>query len=222
MLGVASTLVAVAALTIVFAGTGSAQNGNGGPNVVITNTPLPVTGNISATIPGNVSATIVNIPLPVGGNVNAAVTGDVTVNNPSDNPVLIRDVDAQGAKQLVQIKKSITMADGVSFGSIDFDPVPAGKALVVKHLNVFFQTQADFSKGVYAFVMTNSTAFTGFGPSDGQYFVPQQIGYGFIANEATTFYAAAEKVLRVSMLRFDSAGQASATATVTGYLVDHP
>jgi hypothetical protein len=93
-----SRIVAIAALTIVFSGTGQAQGGGSGPNVFVTNTPLPVTGNLTATIPGNVNVTG-NVNAAVTGDVNATVTGPVTVNNPANNPVLIRDVDAPGAKE---------------------------------------------------------------------------------------------------------------------------
>jgi hypothetical protein len=54
VLGVAASIVSVAALTIVVPGRGEAQIGS---------TPVRV----------------VNTPLPVSGSVNAAVTGDVTV-----------------------------------------------------------------------------------------------------------------------------------------------
>jgi hypothetical protein len=70
--GVASSLVAVAALTIILAGRGEAQGtgtGNGlpsGPNVTVVNTPLPVTGNVTATLAG-------------GGVVQAQQSGPWTV-----------------------------------------------------------------------------------------------------------------------------------------------
>ena len=131
-LGVASSLVAVAALTIVFAGSGEAQgNGNGqpnGPNVTVVNTPLPVTGNVTATMTGS---------------VNAIVTGQVTVNNPSNNPVLIRDVDAQGAKELWQKTTGAPFLIGEGEVNVLFDPVPAGKALVIEHVNIFYEDFAN-------------------------------------------------------------------------------
>jgi len=101
-LGVASSLVAIAALITVFAGTGEAQGGGSGPNVFVTNTPLPVTGNLTATIPGNVNATvtggvsIVNTPTVnanISGDVGIVGTPTVNVGNTATNPVLVRDVD---------------------------------------------------------------------------------------------------------------------------------
>jgi hypothetical protein len=243
-LGVASSLVAVAALTIVFAGTGEAQgNGQLGPNVVVVNTPLPVTGNVIATIPGgvnvtgNVTATVpgtVNVAgdvtATVTGSVNAAVTGDVnatvagqvTVDNPSTNPVLIRDVDRQGAKVLWQMNKNIEIPDGTTFGSISFGPVPAGKALVVEHVNFLFQNPTNLAQAVYNFSINNTSSFSAPAPSDIQYFAAHPIGFGFTADVSTKFYVAAGRNLNVGMLRVSNTGTAFATATITGYLIDYP
>ena len=168
-LGVASSLVAVAALTIVFAGSGEAQGNGNGPNVFVTNTPLPVTGLVNATIPGNVTVT---------GNVNAAVTGTVTVGNPSNNPVLIRDVDATGAKELWQEQSSFVIDVGSQAATFDF-PVaaPAGKALVIEHMHLVFSS---FDPAVTApsqlQVSTPPFGVSGFIAT--QDFVPQRVGNG--------------------------------------------
>ena len=235
-LGVASSLVAVAALTIVFSGTGQAQGSGTGPNVFVTNTPLPVTGNLTATIPGtvnvsgNVNAAVTgDVNATVTGNVNAAVTGDVnatvtgpvTVNNPSNNPVLIRDVDAQGAKELWQVSRSISMGDGTLVGDLVFGPVPAGKALVVQHISFIFQNLSNLSTGL-AFTTINTTSFTEPGFNI-QYLVPETIpNFGIIGDKATTFYVAPGGELHVSFRRFNSVGVADARGTATGYLVNYP
>jgi hypothetical protein len=132
-LGVASSLVAVAALTIVFAGTGEAQGNGNGPNVTVVNTPLPVTGNLTATIPGTVNVTG-NVNAAVTGTVNATVSGQVTVNNPSNNPVLVRDVDGVQQEFFQQRREQFLQSAGV--GTLNFDAVPAGKRLVVEYVSI--------------------------------------------------------------------------------------
>ena len=195
-LGVASSLVAVAALSIVFAGSGEAQ----GPNVFVTNTPLPVTGNVTATLAGNVSANIIN---------------------PADSPVLIRDVDGQRAKELWQTSKSVNVSDGNPFGLIEFDPVPRGKALVVEHINLFFQDSGQLTTRPTFFAISNTASFTGILRGT-QYFVPQQFGIGFMADVATKFYVAPGEALEASVARPDSIGGALWQATATGYFVNYP
>ncbi len=48
--------------------------------VKVTNTPLPVSGNLSATVTGTVSANITNSAIPVTGTVNANITNTPSVN----------------------------------------------------------------------------------------------------------------------------------------------
>jgi hypothetical protein len=202
MLGVASSLVAVAALTIVFAGHGEAQGANG-PNVTVVNTPLPVTGNITATIPGNVSATIVNA---------------------SDSPVLIRDVDRQGAKELWQEHRNTVIADGATLGVLVFPTVPAGKALVIEHVNMLFQNLDPTS--IHApnlFSISNTDAFNeSTSGEDFQYMVPEQSHIFFIADATSKLYVGPGQSLRAIATRSDTTGQAFTTVRATGYLVDHP
>jgi len=197
VLGVASSLVAVAALTIVFAGTGEAQGNGVGPNVRVVNTPLPVTGDVTATISGNMSATILN---------------------PSENPVLIRDVDGQTGKQLWQATQSTTIPVGECCGGLNFDTVPGGKALIVEHVNVFYQGD----------VLAGASIRGGFNPpgqlSHSQYFVPQQSPLGFIVDATTKFYVGPGDGINLQMTRFAAIGSplVQATATITGYLVNYP
>ena len=201
-LGVASSLVAVAALSVVFAGIGEAQGGGIGPNVTVVNTPLPVTGNVTATMSGNVSATIVN---------------------PSDSPVLVRDVDGQGAKQLWQEHMNSAIADGTTLGILVFPTVPAGKALVIEHVNLLFQN-LDLTS-IHAptlFSISSTGAFSESSSDDFQYLVPEQSSVFFIADAVTKFYVPSGQSLRATVHRSDSAGQAFATARATGYLVNYP
>jgi hypothetical protein len=205
-LGVASSFVAVAALTIVFAGTGEAQgNGNGlptGPNVVVTNTPLPVTGNVTATMSGNVSATIIN---------------------PSNGPVFIRDVDRQSAKEPWQTTETIFVTQGGVHPIIEFDPVPAGKLLVIEHVSSVYRN-FDNASGPKVFLLYTLNPFNPLSSltADLQYFVPQQTGVGFIADAETKFYVAPGTILHFGAERTELTGSVQATVTATGYLVNYP
>jgi hypothetical protein len=194
IMGFAALSVSVAALTLIMPGRGEAQIGS---------TPVRV----------------VNIPLPVSGSVNAAVTGQVTVGNQADSPVLIRNVDGQGATELWQTHKNGIIPEGTSFFSLTFDAVPAGKVLVVEHVNTLFQNLADFSIAPYYIAMNNLTQFTGLGSSDGQYFVPQRLGLGYVGNSSGKFYVKAGASLSVATLRQSAVGQGSLAVTATGYFV---
>jgi hypothetical protein len=201
LLGVASSLVAVAALTIVFAGSGEAQgNGTGlpnGPNVTVVNTPLPVTGNVTATMTGNVDATVVNT---------------------SNNPVPIRDV---GAKTLWQESRAtvVNVGDGASF--VEFTPVPAGKALVVEHVNHRFVASDPASFGGADFLRLGATGAPppGF---DAQFFVPQQTPIMSITDVATKYYVVPGATFQVTQSRLNATGTGGMFVTATGYLVDYP
>ena len=135
-LGVASSLVAVAALTIVFAGTGEAQGNGGGPQpqrVTVVNTPLPVSGNVSADVTGNVNAVVT-------GNVNATVTGTVglapgatvLIGNSDAAPVPV--VDMSDARVPFQTRVTLTIEAGSTQSQAGFD-VPDGKRLVIEHVS---------------------------------------------------------------------------------------
>jgi hypothetical protein len=110
-------------ITIVPQKTALGQNGNTQPVFVtnktvpttVTNTPLPVSGNLAATVSGSVAVSnfpatqnvnVTNAALPVTGTVTANINGTPTVNanisnsslsalitNPTTNPVLNRNID---------------------------------------------------------------------------------------------------------------------------------
>jgi hypothetical protein len=205
VLGVAAFVVSAAALTVVVPGRGEAQVGSTPVRVV--NTPLPVSGSVNAA---------------VTGDVNANVTGQVTVSNPSNNPVLIRDVDGDGKKELWQTNKIMLIPAGTTFASLVFDPVPAGKALVLEHINIFFQEQSNFSQAPYYLGINNTSSFSALAQSDGQFFPPHQFGIGYVGQGETTFYVASGLNLRVNALRVTGSGQASLSATATGYFIKYP
>ena len=200
-LGVASSLVAVAALTIVFSGTGQAQGNGNGPNVFVTNTPLPVTGTVAATISGNLSATIIN---------------------PSNSPVLIRDVDAPGAKELWQENKSVLISPSFPDVHIDFAQVPAGKALVIEHVNIRVSDAGPDAPELDLLWLSNQFSFGASPIADTHSLVAQAQGHQAIADAATKFYVAPGDIPRVYVERKDLGVPASVWALLTGYLVNYP
>ena len=188
-LGVASSLVAFAALTIVFSGTGEAQSVKA-TNVVVTNTPLPVTGNVTATISGSLSASIIN---------------------PANNPVLVRDVDGS----LWQQRESVFIDPGEPLGEMPFDPVPAGKALLVEHVSFMYENQG---QPVAPYLVRVSN-----GQSEGQTLLPQPISQWHVAEAATKLYVRPGDHLRLYVNRINNPiGFALFEATVTGRLVNYP
>jgi hypothetical protein len=193
-LGVASSLVAVAALTIVFAGTGEAQGNVKETNVVVTNTPLPVTGNLNAVVSGNVSANIIN---------------------PANNPVLIRDVDAPGAKEPWQELKFVSLNAGDNDAEVEFSQVPVGKLLVIEHVNLSFQPNPTAGRPEW-FVLQNTDA------ADSQFFLTQHVPSMSLADAATKYHVSQGATPRVRTVRADSTGNATLVATLTGYLVNYP
>ena len=208
-LGVASSLVAMAALSIVLTGTGEAQGNGKVQGVEVVNTPLPVTGSVTAI---------------VSGNVNATVSGLVTVDNPSNNPVLIRDVDGQGAKQLWQEYRFVSIPDGSNNGLLAFDPVPVGKALVVEHINVlFWNTDPSNTHEPYLITMFNLNAFGSAPGIEPRFLVPQPRSAFFIVDAPMKYYVGPGSALRVEVQRgFDVAGLNISHTTATGYLVNYP
>ena len=196
-LGVASSLVAFAALTIVFSGTGEAQGAVKPAAVFVTNTPLPVTGSLTATVSGDVSATIIN---------------------PANNPVLVRDVDGQGAKELWQANKSAAISD---FNvSVYFDPVPAEKALIIEHVNIrYFPAVA----GEEPDLMLFAPPFVGGPPPfDAQFLVATKTGTSFTVDAGRKFYVRPGGALQLTAQRDSDIGQAVVRITATGYLVNYP
>jgi len=197
-LGVASSLVAVAALSIVLAGSGEAQGNANGPNVTVVNTPLPVTGNVTATLAGNVSATIIN---------------------PSDAPVLVRGVDA---KELWQENRSVSIDPSFPDAFIDFDPVPAGKALVIEHINIIVADAGSDAPELRRITLFNTQPFGASTSVDVRYLVSQAQGRDAIADAVTKFYVAPGDTPRVFVHRSDLSVTAAASAQLTGYLVNYP
>ena len=169
-----------------------------GPNVTVVSTTLPVTGSVTATLAGNVSATIIN---------------------PSDNPgtrsrcrCVLRNCGRRiGAS-------SSTLLDA----SIDFAPVPAGKALVIEHISIaVFDSDSDAPE-LNRLTLSNTQPFGASPIADVRYLVSQAQGSTSIVDLVTKFYVAPGDTPRVFVHRSDQSVQASATALLTGYLVNYP
>ena len=148
------------------------------------------------------------------------------VVNPANSPVLIRDVDAQGAKELWQENTSTTIVEGdetvVLFNSVDAD-VPAGKALVIEHINVYYRNPQTPTAGPTTLVLEGTQFGASPDNNDLEYLVAQQFGNGFIADQATKFYVPPGGSFRFHVSRsIEQPGFALATVRLTGYLVNYP
>jgi hypothetical protein len=223
--GVAAVAICVSALTIVSPSRGEAQIGSTPVRVV--NTPLPISGNVSAAVTGNVNAVVTgdvnaNVSGTVGLAPGATVTlaGPVTVGNPISDPVLMKNVYE---KELWQTNTNTTINVNQGFASIAFPAVPADKALVIEHVSILFQSLAGGEPAPQFAAMNNGSSFSAPTQSDTDYFALQQIGIGYIGNIARPFYVKPTQELRVVTLRTNaSAGQAYLSATATGYFVPYP
>jgi hypothetical protein len=103
-------------------------NASGSAPVHVVNTPLPVTGDLTATLSGPVTATVT-------GPLTTTLAGPIDVGNTALNPVLVRNVDSAPEHFQQRLQQSFPSAGA---GIIDFDPVPAGKRLVVEYISVEF------------------------------------------------------------------------------------
>jgi hypothetical protein len=103
--------------------TAAAANNTISVPVTVVNTPLPVTGNVNASVNGTVNANITNASVPVSGTVNANITNTPSVNvsslpavqlaagttvgvtgglaNTSATPIFTRDVNSPSSEPFV-------------------------------------------------------------------------------------------------------------------------
>jgi hypothetical protein len=126
---------------------------SGGAAVTVINTPLPVTGSVSAAqsgtwnvgVTGTPNVNVANSPTVSIGNtpsVNATQTGtwDVGISgNTSTNPLFVRDID-NPAKQPFVSSCSISFSTPQG-NNCQFITVPVGKQLVIEVFAVFIQMQ---------------------------------------------------------------------------------
>ena len=195
-LGVASSLVAVAALTIVFAGMERLKES---------------------------AANVVGREHAIAGDRECH--GDVVGkrerhdHQPVEHPGTVRDVDA---KELWQENRSVFINPSFPDASIDFAPVPAGKALVIEHISIaVFDSDSDAPE-LNRLTLSNTQPFGASPIADVRYLVSQAQGSTSIVDLVTKFYVAPGDTPRVFVHRSDQSVQASATALLTGYLVNYP
>jgi hypothetical protein len=127
-------------LIVINTGTGSAQNVHlndaaAAPTipaipVTVANTPLPVTGTVTANISGTPT---------VNANINGTPNVNATIVNPSSSPLLVRDVDA--GRSPFEIRLTFNIDDGSAVNQTQFD-VPSGKRLVIEHVSARVQGPA--------------------------------------------------------------------------------
>jgi hypothetical protein len=192
-------------LTIVFAGSGEAQANPKESNVNVINTPLPVTGSVAATVSGNISATIVN---------------------PANNPVLIRNVDAQGVKELWQEEADFTINAGLQRGDFVF-PVaaPEGKALVIEHMHILYYSFDLGEQLAPNRLLVYSSPFGVSSQIASQDFVPHKVGDHFVADATGKFYVPPGGSVQVVAERGVGSPLdriAFMALRLTGYLVNYP
>ncbi len=84
------------------------------------------------------------VPTTVQGTVSTSIQGTVSV----------KDVDHPARAPFADLK-AISLADGVAQGDTQFDPVPAGKELVIETVTVRAQAALGQSWDVEMFVTTN-------------------------------------------------------------------
>ncbi len=172
--------------------------------------PVPVTGNVTASLSGPVTAT-------VSGPLTLASGSTVTVGNSALNPVIVQD--AATARQ------PVFGGNGCFFSgagcAVDLYTVPAGYRLVVEHVSINIQVPADqfISQALIgAGAVGPNTSFIG-DPFD--YFVPQQLSGTTIyqSNFQTLLFFEANQIFRLALGKTSQSGNGSANARFSGYLI---
>ncbi len=180
--------------------------------VVVTNTPLPVSGSL--TIGSLPNVTIANTPLPVSGTVaisgpvTFSTSGPLTVSNALDsssNPIPL--VVAPPTLQPYQSSCTVGLALECNLAA-----VPSGKRLVIQE----FDVQAQVSSGT----LTGSQLATSLNGTNVFHSFPVTNNGGnfFVTHQATTLYADQNTNPLCSI---DTNGSISGTpaCNVSGYLV---
>jgi len=113
--------------------------------VNVVNTPLPVTGNVNATLTGTPTVNVANIP-PVNVNFPSSigVNGSVLVTNPittfgnglAQVPLLIREVDDRELAPIEVVSFEALSSGGVVSGSSPFT-VPTSTRFVIDQIDGF-------------------------------------------------------------------------------------
>jgi hypothetical protein len=150
------------------------------------------------------------VPTSVQGTVNASVQGTVSV----------KSVDQPALQPFADIK-SLSLDDGEAQGFIDFDPVPAGKRLVIETVTARAQAAAGQIWDVHLFVKTSGVSIA----HTLEMSTFQTVGYIDIrtATLPVRLYADAGSQVRVFGHRqVDNTGLAGVDVTLSGHYVNVP
>jgi hypothetical protein len=173
-------------------------------NVKVVNTtsePVPVTGNVTASVSGNVT---------IGNTV--PVTGAVAVSNSESSPLIIRDLDRATLQPFV-----VTMHFGDSF------TVPQNKILVLEYVSGFIDTTASAPEPYF---FTYPTAPDGVS-SPGAVFVPASrfsddpsFRRWIFNSETKAYFKPGQRVYVYTGPSLN--GQFSSSLTIIGHYVNTP
>jgi hypothetical protein len=153
--------------------------------------------------------------------VNSSVP--VTVNNGSDSPVLVRNVDNEVTepyqKSLTFNKDSSTCLSNLLLCQAIFPSVPDGKRLVITYASAKFALS---SGGTAANAFLSKDGDVGFGDL---LILPAPVSIGlnsYIASGPVTFYLEAGETPTVNLGGQFMSTSHSAQATISGYLISVP
>jgi hypothetical protein len=188
-------------------------------SVIVTNTPLPVSGTVAI---GNVpSVTIANTSLPVTGNVG--ISGPVTFS--ASSPLAVTNALDSGGNPIPLVVKNPALQPYQSGCLLNppicgFQAVPLGKRLVIQEVDmqgegsgfsaVLISTWLNGDATAHAFPVTNA------GPGNG--------GSTFITHQSTTLYSDQNTSPVCSLYIFSGSvnpnPHAAPLCNISGYLID--
>ena len=208
--------------------------GAGGAPVIVTNTPLPVSGNVNAAQSGAWTVGVNNFPafpaaltgttVPVSGTVSASISGNVPIVNPVDNLNNPMPVTISTADDALRTPVGARCVINATAGSCTVYSVPSGSRLVIQSVSVSVTrvNQGIDPSETFFLVQTNRLEFAQHMPlflqgsdSSGDYLTGQS---------ATRMYADPNSDVRCGIL-FDgpsSATQGVLECEVSGQLVAVP
>ena len=175
----------------------------GPSHVIVDNAAIPVTGTVS---------------LEAGTEVAIAGTPSVTIGNTPANPAVVRDTDAH-ARQPFQQRAFLSMDDGSFASNIVEYAVPAGKRLVIEHIDAIFGMP---NGGIPTAFVTGSVA--GSGTTVTTAAVKQGAANAtldqWIFSGPTLVYGDGDTSVAVQYGRNIGVGFSNCLITISGYFID--
>ena len=157
-------------------------------------------------------------PVPVAAQGTTQVGGAVSINNGSNSPVLVRDVDA-ASRQVVQLDVNQTIDNNYSAAYAFLYTVPDGKRLVIEKA---------YSWGYYPNGQHENQSLLTIN-LNGLHQVPIPIDHDgtaisgvelYTGNISGPIYCDAGSYISVYSAKDSNSGSASFTAGISGYLVN--